>query len=305
MKYAGVEQLPYEEQQKNIKIAQEKGNYNCEIQEPDWRLMQRVDENFQYKRKGFLKAVQSALVRFVFFIGAKPGCWFLIGSKFSGRKNLRGVKNAVFVCNHVHNLDNEMARWMCWGHKLYIVVAEFNNMNTWLGEVMRVGGIFPLSPNFTAMKKFTAAVNDVLHSRRGSVLFFPEKSMWPFFEQPRPFMDGAFHAAALNNVPVVPLFIVWREPRGLEKLLFKRKRAEMRALKPIYPKQELSRKENIAYLRDEAFREQCECYKEFYGREPDTINAKFTLEEIFQKGYDAYLEEQAAKNKGRDNVNKA
>ena len=54
MKYAGVEQLPYEEQQKNIKIAEEKGNYNCEIQEPDWRLMQRVDENFQYKRKGFL-----------------------------------------------------------------------------------------------------------------------------------------------------------------------------------------------------------------------------------------------------------
>ena len=56
-----------------------------------------------------------------------------------------------------------------------------------------------------------------------------------------------------------------------------------------------SRKENIAYLRDEAFKEQCECYKEYYGREPDTINAKFTLEEIFQKGYEAYLAEVAAK----------
>ena len=277
MKYAGVEQLPYEEQQKNIKIAESKGNYNCEIQEPDWRLMQPVDENFQYKRKGFVKWLQTILIRSSFFALAKPGCWFLIGSGFKGRKNLRGLKNTVFVCNHVHNLDNEMARWMCWGH------------------IMRAGGIFPLSSNFTAMKKFTAAVNEVLHTKRGSMLFFPEKSMWPYYEQPRPFMDGAFHAAALNNVPVVPLFIVWREPRGIEKLFFKRKRAEMRALKPIYPKAELSRKENIAYLRDEAFKEQCECYKEYYGREPDTVNAKFTIDELFQKGYEAYLAEQAQK----------
>lgn len=295
MKYAGVEQLPYEEQQKNIKMAESRGNYNCEIQEPDWRLMQRVDENFQYKRKGFLNALATIAIRSSFFGLAKIGCFFLIGSKFGSRKNLRGVKNAVFVCNHVHNLDNEMARWMCWGHKLYIVVAEFNNMTGFLGGVMRAGGIFPLSANFSAMKKFTAAVNEVLHQKRGSVLFFPEKSMWPYYEQPRPFMDGAFHAAALNNVPVVPLFILWHEPRGLEKLFFKRKRAEMRVLKPIYPKPELSRKENIAYLRDAAFKEQCECYKEFYGREPDTINAKFTLEELVQKGYEAYLAEQAAK----------
>ena len=295
MKYAGVEQLPYEEQQKNIKMAESRGNYNCEIQEPDWRLMQRVDENFQYKRKGFLNALATIAIRSSFFGLAKIGCWFLIGSKFGSRKNLRGVKNAVFICNHVHNLDNEMARWMCWGHRLYIVVAEFNNMTGFLGGVMRAGGIFPLSANFSAMKKFTAAVNEVLHQKRGSVLFFPEKSMWPYYEQPRPFMDGAFHAAALNNVPVVPLFILWHEPRGLEKLFFKRKRAEMRVLKPIYPKPELSRKENIAYLRDAAFKEQCECYKEFYGREPDTINAKFTLEELVQKGYEAYLAEQAAK----------
>ena len=295
MKYAGVEQLPYEEQQANIKIAEEKGNFNCEIQEPDWRLMQPVDEKFEYERKGVWKAIVSAFARFVFFTLAKPACWFLIGSKFSGRKNLRGVKNCVFVCNHVHNLDNEMARWMCWGHSLYIVVAEFNNMNTFLGEVMRVGGCFPLCSNFSAMKKFTAAINKYLHQGRKSILFFPEKSMWPFYEQPRPFMDGAFHAAASNNVPVVPLFIVWHERRGLEKLFFKRKRAEMRVLKPIYPKPELSRKENIAWLRDEAFREQCDCYREFYGKEPTTIGAKFTVEELFQKGYEAYLAEQAAK----------
>lgn len=295
VKYAGVEQLPYEEQQKNIKIAEEKGNFNCEIQEPDWRLMQRVDENFQYKRKGFFNRLGTVIIRSSFFALAKLGCWFLIGDGYHGRKNLRGVKNCVFVCNHVHNLDNEMARWACWGHKLYIVVAEFNNMNTFLGSVMRAGGIFPLSANFSAMKKFTAAVNEVLHQKRGSVLFFPEKSMWPYYEQPRPFMDGAFHAAAMNNVPVVPLFITWRAPRGLEKLFFKRKRGEIHVLKPIYPKQELSRKENIAWLRDEAFKAQCECYKESYGREPDTMNAKFTLEEIFQKGYDAYLAEQAAK----------
>ena len=294
MKYAGVEQLPYEEQQKNIKIAEEKGNFNCEIQEPDWRLMQKVDEKFQYKRKGFLNRLGTVIIRSSIFALAKPGCFFLIGSGFKGRKNLRGVKNCVFVCNHVHNLDNEMARWMCWGHRLYIVVAEFNNMTGFLGSVMRAGGIFPLSSNFGAMKKFTAAVNEVLHTRRGSVLFFPEKAMWPYYEQPRPFMDGAFHSAALNNVPVVPLFITWRERRGLEKLLFKRKRGEIHALKPIYPKAELSRKENIAYLRDEAFKEQCECYKEVYGHEPTTINAKFTLEELFQKGYDAYLAEQAA-----------
>jgi len=104
----------------------------------------------------------------------------------------------------------------------------------------------------------------------------------------------------MNNVPVIPLFITWRQPRGLEKLFFKRKRGEIHVLKPIYPKAELSRKENIAYLRDEAFKAQCECYKETYGREPDTINAKFTLEEIFQKGYDAYLAEQAGGKESKD-----
>ncbi len=295
MKFAGVEQLPYEEQQKNIKIAESKGNYNCEIQEPDWSRMERVDENYQYEPKGFLYHLAAAFIKPLFYWGAAPGCSLIMGGKVVGRKNLKGVKNAVLVCNHVHNLDNELARWAAKGHRLHVVVAEFNNMNGFLGWVMRTEGIYPLSGNFGAMKNFTKTVNKSLNRKKDLVLFFPEKSMWPYYEQPRPFMDGAFHSAALNNVPVVPFFIVWREPGRFRRLFSKMKTAELHVLNPIYPKAELSRKENIAYLRDEAFKAQCQCYKECYGREPDTINAKFTLEEIFQKGYEAYLAEQSQK----------
>lgn len=297
MKYAGVEQLSIEDLRANIKIAESNGNYNCEAQEPDWSLMQRVDEKYDYAPKNFFWQIWVALCRFVLITCAKPGCALLMGSGVVGRENLRGIKNAVIVCNHVHNLDNVIVRWGFVGFRLYIAVAEFNNMKGFLGNFMRGGGILPLSGNFSAMKNFSKRVNSLLKKGKNVVLYYPEKSMWTFYEQPRPFMDGAFHAAVVNGVPVVPTFIVWKDPGFWRKIFSKEKEAELHILKPVYPNAEFDRKKNIAFMRDEAFRECCECYKEFYGKEAATVNAKFVSDEIFMKGYENYLETVEAEKK--------
>lgn len=299
MKYAGVTQLCDEDVQRNIRAAESMGNYNCETQLPDWSRMQKVTEKFVFLPKNPLFLIWSAVARFT--VAAVDGivCALLIGGKVRGRENLRGIKNAVLVCNHVHNLDNLLVRYAAAGHRLYITVAEFNNMTGFLGSFMRAGGILPFSDNFSAMKNLSRAVSTVLKKRRNVVLYYPEKSMWPYYEKPRPFLDGAFHTAAANSVPVVPMFIVWKDPGKFRRLFSKKKTAELHILKAVRAKETLSRRENIQYLKNESFDAMCRCYREHFGHECDTRGAKVVTEEPFDKGYEAFLaQREAARSAG-------
>lgn len=250
----------------NIRLAELEHRYNDDVQPVDWEMMQKVTENFVYLPKNPIKVIWSYIARALAMAIAKPLCFFGIGTaKIHGKENLKGLKGAVITCNHVHIFDTFFIRAAAFGHKLYITVAEFNNMKGPLGALLRGVGCLPFSDCFTAMKNLTKTTEKLL-KKNCFVLFYPEKSMWPRYEKPRPYINGAFHTAVMNNVPVVPTFIAFKAKPDSKP--GSRKPGELYVLKPIYPDPALSKKDNVEFLKNATFDAVCECYKEVFGEYP-------------------------------------
>lgn len=252
--------------QENIKSAVAEKRYNDDVQPVDWENMQKVTPDFVFLTKNPIKILGGFLARGLAMFVSPILCKAGIGTaKVHGRENLKGLKGAVITCNHVHIFDNLFVRWGTRGHKLYITVAEFNNMKGPLGALLRGAGCLPFSDCFTAMKNMSKAIDKLIQKGR-FVLYYPEKAMWPRYEKPRPYINGAFHACVNNNVPVVPTFIAFKPKAG--KGNEGKTAGEYYIMKPIYPKPELSKKENVEYLKNATFEAVCQCYKEVFGEDP-------------------------------------
>jgi len=160
---------------------------------------------------------------------------------------------------------------------LYRVVREGNYTNPpVLKFFMKNCGVLPLSSNMQTMKLFLRAVDNML--KKGEfILVYPEESMWPDYKKPKPLKDGAFKFAVKNNVPVLPVFITLENSEFTDKKT-KEKRPiithTVHILEPIYPKAELSAKENIKYMKDLNYEMWVKVYEDFYGKKLEYTTLK-------------------------------
>lgn len=224
-----------------------------------------VDGNYQYLPEAFGKKIKRFFQRtFLVAPFRRYTNKKLFKTVVCGKENLKGIKNAVVVCNHVNKLDSMAIEHALFPRKVYFTTAEFNNMQGFLGDMMRAGRILPMSENFAAQKNFFDATTRLLRSGN-FVTFFPESAEWWLYEKPRPHKNGAYHMAVKNNVPVVPIFITFKPFEG------KTKRSDIKQffvniLKPIYPNNNLSNKENIEAMRAKAETSWQEIYDIFYNK---------------------------------------
>lgn len=198
-------------------------------------------------------------------------------ARYVGRENLRGLKAAVLTCNHITKFDCLVAKLGAIGHKTWVMAAPFNNMNCFLGEMMRAGGMLPLNTTAHGMMNFNRMVEEVLVKRQQFLLIYPEASMWWNYKKPRPYKNGAFGIAVKYNVPVVPQFITLAPGKKTDAEGLNCPELTLHILPPLYPKAELNRKENICYLRQAAFEACKQVYEETYG-----IPLQYTCEEAAQ-----------------------
>jgi len=200
----------------------------------------------------------------------KPFCNYankLFKTEVVGRENLAALKGkgSIVCCNHVNKLDCVAVKYACRPHETYMTAAEFNNMEGFLGDMMRLGGMMPMGTSFSAQKNFDSAVGKILGDG-GFVTFFPERAEWWGYEKPRPLLPGAYHYAVKFGVPVVPVFITFRETSA--------SRADRKGLKqfvvniapPIYPDEKLDDAGKRKYLMDKNAEVWQKIYDDFYGR---------------------------------------
>lgn len=224
-----------------------------------------VDEKFKYlptnvfqKVKRFL---QTALI-------INPFCKEvnkIFATKVVGKENLKSIKSAVVVCNHVNKLDCMAIRYALKSNKTYFTAAEFNNMQGFLGDMMRAGGLLPMSNNFSAQKNFLKATNKLLNGKN-FVIFFPERAEWWGYEKPRPQFDGAYKIAVSNNVPVIPMFITFKNTQESLADPTKPKQFVVNILKPIFINSKLTAKENIKTMKQNCEQQWQNCYYDFYKK---------------------------------------
>lgn len=238
--------------------------------DPDMALP--VDEKFPYIPRGYTR-IKYFFEGFYVNYFRKKANRDMLHTEILGAEKLDGIHSAIVTCNHVNKFDCLAVQAAAKGHRTYIIGAKFNNMKGFLGEMMRAGGLLPLSDNFSAMKNLNRAVTHYL--QKGCfVAVYPEQAMWWNYEKPRPFKDGAFTYAVSNGVPVVPMFITFRHSGKLDENGIEVKYLTVNVLEPIYPRAELTRHENVAYMREENYRRCCEKYEEFYGKKLEYTTEK-------------------------------
>ena len=81
------------------------------------------------------------------------------------------------------------------------------------------------------------------------VHFYPEASLWPWYDKLRPFRNGAFHLAVKSGVPVLPMVFTFRQPRGLIGRLRKKPLITLHIGMPEYPANTGSERSRVLQMR--------------------------------------------------------
>jgi 1-acyl-sn-glycerol-3-phosphate acyltransferase len=182
-------------------------------------------------------------------------------------KAVKGIENfstvnggAMITCNHFSVYDNYTV-WRAIRDympnkkaRLYKVIREGNytNFKGLYGFFFRHCNTLPLSSNTETMKKFLTAIKTLLN-RGEKILIYPEQAMWWNYKKPRPFKSGAFKFAAMTNKPVIPIFITMEDTDKKDAEGYAVQAYTLWFLPAIYPKKELTVKENAEYMKEQNF----------------------------------------------------
>ena len=276
---------------KKIELYESQGRFDEDVEDDPPSRMIMPDE-IDYLRRSIFAKVKTKIAH----MKAKVFLKTILDKKIMIIKDIKGIENwqslscgAIVTCNHFNAFDSFAiqeayhASKMWPKKKFYRVIREGNytSFPGFFGELMRHFYTLPLSSNMKTMVKFTEATNTLLQ-KGNFVLFYPEQAMWWNYRKPRPVKPGAYKFAVKNNVPVLPCFITMKDSDILGQDL----RASIKDFdisenfvpdgyfvqeytihigSPIYPKANLSYKENMAYMAEENYR----VWKEIYEKEYD------------------------------------
>ena len=179
-------------------------------------------------------------------------------------------KGAIITCNHFNAMDNfavyKAIEKHVYHRELVKVCREGNytNFPGFYGFLFKHCNTLPLSSVASTMKNFMHAVKTYLAQGR-QILIYPEQARWWNYRKPRPLTSGAFKMAAENNVPVIPFFITMQDSDIVDSDGFFVQEYTVNILKPIFPKEELSVRQNAEFMKNENYSVWKKVYEEFYG----------------------------------------
>ena len=196
----------------------------------------------------------------------------LVIKEIKGLENLANIKSgAIVTSNHFYPFDfylvQKAIKTVLRKTRLYKVIREGNYTNPPKGfeMFMKHGDTLPLSSNRQTMRKFLEAL-EVLLKRGEKILVYPEQSMWWNYRKPKPLKSGAFNFAVSNNVPVIPIFITMEDTEKLDNEGFPIQAYTPHILPPIYAREDLSKAENIKYMKEKNYSEWVKVYEDFYKK---------------------------------------
>ena len=196
----------------------------------------------------------------------------LIIKEINGIENLNKVKTgAMLTCNHFNPFDSFTVEKVfrtsnqIKNKKLYKVIREGNytNFPGLYGFLFRNCDTLPLSSNMRTMTIFMKAVDEILQ-RGDFILIYPEQSLWWNYKKPKPLKSGAFRLATRNNVPVIPIFITMQDSDKIGDDGFPIQEYIVNIKEPIYPDENLSKKENTVIMKEKNSEVWKEIYEDFY-----------------------------------------
>lgn len=191
----------------------------------------------------------------------------LIIKEIKGVENFRALESgAIITCNHFNAYDSfaiqlayEAAQQPQRSFWRVIREGNYTSFPGFYGFLMRHCNTLPLSSNIDTMKKFFAAVDELV--KNGDyVLFYPEQSMWWNYRKPKPLKRGAYLYAARSGAPVLPCFITMQDSDVMGEDGFYVQEYTIHISPPILPKQGLNHRSQAEYMMKKNY----EVWKQIY-----------------------------------------
>lgn len=174
--------------------------------------------------------------------------------KIEGKENLKDLKTgAISVSNHVLFLDCSMVG-LAWGIKrVYYTTLEGSFKIPFVRRLIKLLRAIPIPNDIKNKEYFIKAIDNLLQNN-GIVHFYPESALWPYCEKLRNFKNGAFDFSVKNNVPIIPMVIKFRQPKGIRKLIKSKKDVTLFILKPIKCEEnEMNVRDKVNKLKEEVY----------------------------------------------------
>ncbi len=214
----------------------------------------KFDETYPYLDKSLKFKIWHFLIYLTTWIAAFPVNRIRFGLRIEGREkihqNRKLFANGVMtVCNHVHRWDMICVLQAMRFRKAWIPMwsEPFNGKDGFL--MKHIGGI-AIPDNHKGLRKFNQAL-DELHACKQWIHIFPESCSWPFYAPLRPFKTGAFNMAYKYSFPIIPMMISFRPRTGWRRFFGKGEPLiTIHVGDPIVPDLNVSRKEEVARIRD-------------------------------------------------------
>ncbi len=236
--------------EENTELVQDENEDIIHMNEP---LTFNIDENYQYIKDGKIFSFFSNLL---YYGVAFPVLTILnkivYGLKIEGKENIKNLKTgAVSVSNHVLVLDCTMVGLSFGLHKVYFTTREGSFKIPFVRKLIKLLRAIPIPTRINNKERFIKELDKAIQNGK-TIHFYPEKALWPYCEKIRKFKDGAFNFAIRNNVPVIPIVITFRNPKGIRKLFKKKKDVTVKILEPIkYMNSNNSLKDNVEELKEQ------------------------------------------------------
>lgn len=214
-----------------------------------------IDKNYNYVPMGkVFRFFSDFLYYFIAFPILKIVIKLVYDLKIEGKENIKNLSSgAITVSNHVLVLDCAMVGIACGFKKIYYTTLEGSFKIPFVRKLIKLLRAIPI-PNSIKNKEFFIKNIDTLLQKGNIVHFYPEGSLWPYYQEIRHFKNGAFDFAVRNNVPVVPMIFKFRMPKGLRKLFKRKKDVTLSILSPIFPDNTIPDKMNrIRKLKEEVY----------------------------------------------------
>ncbi len=235
------------------KIEEKILNENEDIIHINEPLPLNIDEKYQYIKEGKLFTFFSNLLYYgVAFPVLTILNKIIYDLKIEGKENIRDLqKGAISVSNHVLVLDCTMIGLAFGLRKVYFTTRKESFKIPVVRKLIKLLRAVPIPTEMNNKECFIKQLDDALQKGR-IIHFYPEKALWPYYEKIRNFKSGAFNFAIRNNVPVIPIVITFRNPKGIRKILKKKKDVTIKILKPItYRDKYVNKKDNIDKLKEQ------------------------------------------------------
>ena len=116
--------------------------------------------------------------------------------------------------------------------RVYFTTQEDSFRIPFVKRLIRFLRAIPIPTENKYKIDFINALSDILDN--GNIVhFYPEASLYPYYNHIRDFKSGAFRFAIQNNVPVIPMVFTFNNPTGIRKLFKRKKDVTLTILKPI------------------------------------------------------------------------